>query len=135
LITEGNGLFLTGDREITSCNWYRFQIWAAIPPFGEGRALWILQLCFQGGAHQLDASWQALGVFSKGGNLPAKALDVVDVVGSLAVGVPVGVGLGLGLEIGLGLSWLGFRYRYVERSRTRRSVVTVASQFTLDFYV
>ena len=72
------------------------------------------------------------GSLSKGGNLPAKALYLVE---GLAVGVPVGVGLGLGLEIGLGLSWLGFRYRYVERSRTRRSVVTVASQFTLDFYV
>ena len=51
------------------------------------------------------------GSLSKGGNLPAKALDLVE---GLAVGVPVGVGLELGLELGLefrlelglGLAWL-----------------------------
>ena len=56
------------------------------------------------------------GSLSKGGNLPAKALDLVE---GLAVGVPVGVGLELGLELGLefrlelGLgidsgTWVGF---------------------------
>ena len=60
----------------------------------------IAALLSRGCAHQLDASWQALGVFSKGGNLPAKALGLVE---GLAVGVPVGVGLGLGLGLGLEL--------------------------------
>ena len=45
------------------------------------------------------------GSLSKGGNLPAKALYLVE---GLAVGDPVGVGLGLGLGlhlgVGLGLS-------------------------------
>lgn len=40
------------------------------------------------------------GSLSKGGNLPAKALGLVE---GLAVGVPVGGGLGLGLGLELGL--------------------------------